>query len=231
MFCVAALRPRHRALLARLAARAPIAGGLLFYFVYVYLQYATSVAFNSLFLVYVATFALSAVTFFLNLRSIEVSRLATHISAHFPRRLFTSFTLVMSTALTVLWVGGRIIPSTLAGRFPDEFAGMTTLVSQALDLGMVVPLLLSTAVLLWQRSAWSYLLAGISMTFGFMMSITLPTWTAVPLVQSGQINLIEAAPFVLLCLVGLSIAGRLFWCVRSAGRSSRRDPLTRSLNR
>jgi hypothetical protein len=198
-------------------------GGLLFYFVYVYMQYATSVAFNSLFLVYVATFALSAVAFFLNLRSIEVSRLAMHMSARFPRWLFIGFTLVMSAALTVLWVGGRIIPYTLAGRFPDEIAGTTTLVSQAFDLGMVVPLLLSTAILLWQRSAWGYLLAGISMTFGFIMSITLPTWIAVPLVQSGQINLVEAAPFVLLCLIGLYIAGRFFWCVQEEQTRTTRE--------
>jgi hypothetical protein len=46
------------------------------------------------------------------------------------------------------------------------------------------------------------------------MSITLPAWVAVPLIQVGQINLIEAAPFTLLCLVGLFIAGRFFWSIQ-----------------
>jgi hypothetical protein len=46
------------------------------------------------------------------------------------------------------------------------------------------------------------------------MSITLPAWMAVPLIQAGQLNLIEAAPFTLLCLVGLYVAGRFFWCVQ-----------------
>ncbi len=154
--------------------------GMLFYFVYKYLMYAVMVAFNPLFLVYVAIFG---------------------------------FTLVMSAALIVLWLG-RIIPYTLAGRFPDEFAGMSTLVTQAFDLGMVVPLLLATAILLWRHSAWGYFIAGISLTFGFIMSITLPAWIAVPLIQAGQLNLIEAAPFTLLCLVGLNVAGRFFWCVQ-----------------
>ena len=187
--------------------------GMLFYFVYKYLMYAVMVAFNPLFLVYVAIFALSAVAFFLNLGGIEVSRLPAHMSARFPRWLFIGFTLVMSAALIVLWLG-RIIPYTLAGRFPDEFAGMSTLVTQAFDLGMVVPLLLATAILLWRHSAWGYFIAGISLTFGFIMSITLPAWIAVPLIQAGQLNLIEAAPFTLLCLVGLNVAGRFFWCVQ-----------------
>jgi hypothetical protein len=47
---------------------------LLFYFVYVYLQAATGDAFNPLFLVYVAIFALSAVAFFLSLPDWEASR-------------------------------------------------------------------------------------------------------------------------------------------------------------
>ncbi len=187
--------------------------GMLFYFVYKYLMYATMVAFNPLFLVYVAIFALSAVAFFLNLGGIEVSRLPAHMAARFPRWLFIGFTLVMSAALIVLWLG-RIISYTLSGRFPDEFAGLTSLVTQAFDLGMVVPLLLTTAILLWRHSAWGYLMAGISLTFGFIMSITLPVWIAVPLIQARQLNLIEAAPFTLLCLMGLYVAGRFFWCVQ-----------------
>jgi hypothetical protein len=183
-------------------------------------------AFNPVFLVYVAIFALSAVAFFLNLRGIEVARLPEHLSSRFPRRLFIGFTLVMSAALLLLWVGGRIIPYAIAGRFPDDLAGETTLVTQAFDLGTVVPLLLATAILLWRRSAWGYLLAGISLTFGFIMCITLPAWIAVPLVQSGQINLVEAAPFVLLCLVGLYIAGRFFWSVREEKVRSTREMAT-----
>ncbi len=188
-------------------------GGMLFYFFYKYMQYAVMLSFNPMFLVYVAIFAMSAVAFFLNLGGIKVSSLPAHISAHFPRWLFIVFTLVMSVALIVLWLG-RIIPYTLAGRFPDELAGLTTLVTQAFDLGMVVPLLLSTAVLLWRRSVWGYFLGGISLTFGFVMCITLPAWIAVPLIQAGQLNLIEAVPFLLLCLIGLFVAGRFFRSVQ-----------------
>ena len=119
----------------------------------------------------------------------------------------------MSAALLVLWLG-RIIPYTLAGRFPDELAGLTTLVTQAFDLGIVVPLLISTAVLLWRRSVWGYFLGGVSLTFGFVMCITLPAWIVVPLIQVGQMNLVEAVPFLLLCLIGLFVAGGFFWNVR-----------------
>ncbi|MFN8496669.1 MAG: hypothetical protein U0641_02350 [Anaerolineae bacterium] len=187
--------------------------GLLFYFTYQYLQYATMLAFNPLFLVYVAIFALSAVTFFIVLASIDVARLPSQISARFPRRLFIGYTFVMGAALILMWLG-RIIPYTLAGRFPDELAGMTTLVTQALDLGMVVPLMLATGILLWRRNAWGYFLAAVSLTFGFIMSVTIPAWIVVPLVQDGSINLVEASPFLLLCLIGLYVAVQFFRSVQ-----------------
>src|SRR5947207_3234217 len=58
------------------------------------------------------------------------------------------------------------------------------------------------------------LLGGISLTFGFVMCITLPAWIVVSLIQTGQMNLIEAVPFLLLCLIGLFVAGRFFWSVQ-----------------
>ena len=127
--------------------------------------------------------------------------------------LFIGFTFVMGAALILMWLG-RIIPYTLAGRFPDELAGMTTLVTQALDLGMVVPLMLATGVLLWRRNAWGYFLAAVSLTFGFIMSITIPAWIVVPLIQDGSVNPVEASPFLVLCLIGLYVAVQFFRSVQ-----------------
>lgn len=189
-------------------------GGLLFYLFYVYLMYATMVAFNRLFLVYVAIFALSPIAFALNLREIDVARLPAQIGARFPRRLCIGFTLALSTALTTLWLG-RIIPLMLTDRFPAEWIGVTTLETQALDLGLVVPLGLTTALLLWRRSAWGYLLASVTLTFGLLMCITIPAWIAVPLIEQGQINLIEASPLLLLSLLGLVIAGLFYHSVHA----------------
>jgi hypothetical protein len=77
------LLTRRRSLRGRL-----LLAGLLSYFFYVYLMYATMMAFNELFLVYVAIFALCGVAFLLNLAQIEVRRLPTRLAASFPRRVF-----------------------------------------------------------------------------------------------------------------------------------------------
>ena len=193
-------------------------GGLLcyffyVYFFYVYLMYATMMSFNRLFLVYVAIYSLSLVAFIMNLQDIDLSLLPTQISVRFPRRLFIGYTIVLSVALVLLW-SNLIVSILIPNQFPAELAGMNTLETQALDLGLIVPLALATGILLWRRSPWGYLLTGISITHGAMMFITIPTWIAVPLIQDGEINLIEAIPFLFLCLVGLALAVVFYWSVQ-----------------
>jgi len=188
-------------------------GGLLAYFFYVYLMYATMMAFNPLFLVYVAIFAFSLVGFFLNMSGIEVSRLPSYFPPRFPRIVFIIFSLALSVALVVLWIG-RIVPIMRTGRFPEELAGIATLETQALDLGLIVPLALSSAVLLWRRSPWGYFLTSAAITFGFMMFITIPAWIVVPLLQDGKANLAEAIPFFFLCLIGLVLVVLFYGNVR-----------------
>ncbi len=190
--------------------------GLLFYYFYVYLMATTGYAFNRLFLVYVAIFALSAVAFFLNLQGIDVTQLSGRVKAHFPRRLFIVFTFTIGILLTMLWAG-RIIPIMLNDRFPPEVIGLNTLVSHGIDLGMVVPLMLSTGILLWRRSSWGILLAGISLSYGLLMCISLPAFIAVPLIQDGKINILEASPLLVLCIAGLALSAIFFGNVREEG--------------
>ncbi|HVZ39450.1 MAG TPA: hypothetical protein VHI13_09245 [Candidatus Kapabacteria bacterium] len=185
--------------------------GLFFYFFYNYLMYATMTAFNPFFLVYVAIFALSSVAFLVNLGEIDVAGLPAAVTPHFPRRTFIAYSLGMGVMIALLWL--RLTVSIMAaGRFPAEIAGMNTLQTQAMDLGMIVPLTISAGLLLWRRRPWGYMLAAIVASFGLMMCIVLPAWIAVPLIQDGRIDLVEAVPFLAGCALGLTLA---IWLARS----------------
>lgn len=208
LFAVAIYQSQRNSLRGRL-----LLSGLLFYFFYVYIMAMTGYAFNRLFLIYVAIFALSAVAFFINLHGIDVARLPAKVSDRFPRRLFIGFTFVVSGILTFLWIG-RIIPIMVTDQFPSESAGLTTLVSQGIDLGIVVPLMLSAGILLWRRSPWGFLLTGVSLGYGLMMSITLPAFIVAPLIQDGKINFIEAIPFSVISLAALYLVVQFYRNVR-----------------
>ncbi len=205
-----------------LSARGSLRGrlllaGLLSYFFYVYLMYATMMAFNPLFIVYVAIFALSGVGFFINLSSIDVAGLPQKMGPRFPRRVFAVFSLVVGAMLVFLWMG-RIVPMTISNAFPPELAGLSTLEPQALDLGLLVPLALASGILLLRRSPWGYFLIAVMITHGFMMFISVPSWIVVPLIQDGAVNAFEASPFLLVSLLGLFLT---VWFYRNVpGRSA-----------
>lgn len=183
--------------------------GMLFYFFYTYIQLMAMYAFNMMFLVYVAIYALSAVAFFIHILTIDVERLPLHVSDRFPRRLFIGYAFFVAFMLVLLW-SARIVPILQTGKFPPELAGLITLETQGFDLGMVVPLMVSAAILLWKKNPIGYLLAGISLSYGLMMSIVLPAWIVVPLIQDGKTNLLEALPFGVICIVGIFLAGLFF---------------------
>jgi hypothetical protein len=178
--------------------------GLLAYFWYVYLGTVMMTAFNNLFLVYVAVIALTIVAFVLNIKDIKVPALPTRFSERFPRKTFVGFFLLLAVVLLVLWLS-RIVAVMRTGLFPEEYAGMLTLGSQALDLGLLVPLSLGTAALLMRKSAWGYLLASVCMPFGLLMFISIPLWATVPLIQDGKANLFEAVPFYSISLFGIGL--------------------------
>jgi hypothetical protein len=192
--------------------------GLLSHFFYVYLMYATMMAFNRLFLIYVAIFALCGVAFILNLAEIEVPELPMRLSTSFPRRVFAGYMILLAAMPVVLWMG-RIVPMLASNRFPPELAGLSTLEPQALDLGLIVPLSLAGGILLWRRSAWGYFLAAVGITHGFMMFLAIPAWIAAPLLRAGAFRPLEAGPFLALCLVGLFLAALFYRNVK--GKSER----------
>jgi hypothetical protein len=187
--------------------------GMLFYFFYVYLMVMTMDSFNFLFLDYVAIFALSAVGFFMNLQKIDIARLPEQVSKKFPRGWLIGFSFAFSAVLVFLWLG-RIVPIMISGQFPAELAGLTTMTTQGFDLGLLVPLGISTGVLLLRRSPLAYLLSGIVLSYGLLMFITIPAWIVVPLVQDGNLNLVEASPFTVLSLIGIAFFVLFFRSVK-----------------
>lgn len=200
LFLLASIAALRNSLRGRL-----LLGGLLAYFFYVYLSCVMMYAFNNLFLVYVAIFALSMVAFALNADRIGIEKLPTRMRQRFPRRLFIGYALALALALIVLWLG-RIVPIMRTGLLRAEYAGLHTVGSQALDLGLLVLLAVATAQLLIKRSAWGYYLCSVAMALGLMMFISIPAWITVPLIQDGKTNLFEAIPFFILSLAGIALA-------------------------
>lgn len=212
-FILALWFARRGSLRGRLAV-----AGLSLYFAYAYLMWATLV-FNALFLVYVGIFGLGLVNLFLYLAQIDPVEVREHMSPRFPRRFFAGFAFASGGIITVLWTL-RIVEIMRSGHFPPELIGLTALETQALDLGLIVPLSIASGWLLLKDHPWGYVLTALQLTFGFIMFLTIPAWIVVPLVQDGKLNLVEAAPFLALCAVGFVLVGLFLRNLREGPRAA-----------
>jgi hypothetical protein len=176
--------------------------GTLGYFLYAYTSMTFLAAYNQLFLIYVALFSLSLFALILTLMTIELETLPGHFSAKLPRRTIAGFLSALSGFLILAWLG-RIVPSLLDGGVPVGLENSTTLVIQALDLGIIVPLAVIAAVLLLQGKAWGYLLTSVVMVKGFSMLIALCAMLVGMLITGVQVSLVELLVFPILAVIGI----------------------------
>ncbi|TFH00851.1 MAG: hypothetical protein E4H13_06415 [Calditrichales bacterium] len=193
--------------------------GTLGYFLYTYASYSFLSAFNQLFLLYVALFSLSLFAFILTLMSIKVSDLPGRFSEKMPRRTIAVFMIVIGTFLILAWLG-RIVPSLINGGIPVGLESYTTLVIQALDLGVIAPVCILGAVLLLKKHPWGYLLAALMLLKGLTMLIAI-TAMVLAMVRAGvEVAAFELVFFPSFMLVNLVLVLRLLTHVVEAEKGA-----------
>lgn len=141
--------------------------GLLGYAFYQYLMYATTWALGPLFPLFIALYAASLAGIVWIVSTIPLASLAAAFGERFPRRGMAILSGTMGLVLVAMWASR--IAAGLRGE-ARVLEGMTTLVVQALDLGLVVPLCLWTAVTAWRARPIGYLLSAVLVVKGLAMA-------------------------------------------------------------
>jgi hypothetical protein len=191
--------------------------GTLGFFLYTYASMAFLTAYNELFLVYVALFSLSLFAFVLAMMSIDVADLPRHFSPQTPRRAIAAMLYFVAAFLTLAWLG-RIIPPLLNGTIPP-LDNTTTLVIQALDLGVIVPAAFLSATLLLKRNPWGYLL-GTVVVMKFLTMGAAVSMMGVMMARRGvPVTIIETVIFPAIVLINLYLAVRLLRSIDSSTTS------------
>ncbi|MBI1277736.1 MAG: hypothetical protein GC179_06375 [Anaerolineaceae bacterium] len=203
---------------AWLAFRGSLRGQLLLtgtfgFFLYTYLSMSMLTSFNPLFLVYVALFAFSLYAFVLSMMSFDLATLSQHFSQDLPRRWIAGLLFVIAAFLSMAWLGKIAQP--LVQNQTADLQNTTTMVIQAMDLGLVVPLAVIAGILLLRRSAWGYLLASVfvlkAITLGLAVSAMAINMSVAGVPESLGIMI----PFLGITAVNLVIAVVLLRNVRT----------------
>jgi hypothetical protein len=136
--------------------------GALAYMLYTWASYALMLYFNELFLVYVALFGLSLFTFVGGVLRLNPRAVKDRLAGRLPVRTTSGYLAAISLFFAAAWLS-EVVPATLRGAAPESvrLAAIPTNVIHVLDLAVLLPAALLTAVWLWQRRDWGYVLAGV----------------------------------------------------------------------
>jgi hypothetical protein len=194
-----------------------VAGGLLGYFLYMYLEYAVTWAFGPLFVPFVAIYAASLVGLVGIAVLVAGDGLEDRFTGQFPRRAWAALSIGMSGLLTIMWAG-RIAQAS-SGAIAGMLHGETTMTVQALDLGLVVPIsLLIAAGALRRHPVGLAAAAAYSVTFVAMSAAIVAMMLSASIVN-GELQLPPIVMFGAACLAGAVVALRMHASIRpSAAR-------------
>ena len=178
--------------------------GTLGFFLYTYISMAFLAAFNPLFLVYTALYSLSLFAFILSMMSFDLETLPKHFSERLPRKWIAGLLFFVGGFLALAWLGRVLLP-TLGNQTP-LLENATTMVIQAMDLGLILPLVVLGGVLISRRSAWGYLLASVALMKGMTMGIAVSAMGVNMAMQGVPDSLGILTPFMVITLLNLVMA-------------------------
>lgn len=200
--------------LARGTLRARLfALGVLAYLFYQYLMYSVAWAFGPLFLLFVVIFALSLVAIVRILTTINMEELDSRTGPRFPALGMGIFSLAMAALLIIMWMA-RIVAA-MNGKINGVLLGQTTLVVQALDLGLVVPLAVFTGVTALRRRRIGYLLSSVVAIKGAAMAAAICAMLIAARIVEGALETVPFVIFAAAAAVALWLAFRVYRSVQA----------------
>jgi hypothetical protein len=178
--------------------------GTLGFFLYTYVSLAFLVSFNAFFLVYTALYSLSLFAFILSMMSFDLETLPEKFSERLPRGWIAGLLFLIGAFLLLAWLR-RILPPILQDQTP-LLENATTMVIQAMDLGLILPLAVLAGILLLRRSAWGYLLASVALMKGMTMGIAVSAMGINMILQGAPQGTEALIPFLVFTLLMLIMA-------------------------
>ncbi len=132
--------------------------GALAFMLYNYASISLSASFIHIFLLYVVLFSASLFAFCELLRSFDVRALSARFSDQLPRRFIGGYMIASGLVTTTVWLIPQII-WVVDNEPPERLDNATTMVTDVLDLGIIVPLTIISGVLLLRRDLRGYFVA------------------------------------------------------------------------
>ncbi len=130
------------------------------YFFYYGASLGLVVAYNNLYLVYLALFSASFFAFILSLTMFDLPALSASIAPRLPAREMAIFMFVVGIGMAFIWLSD-VIHALNNGGAPEALGVNISLITYTLDVGIIAPSALLAGFLLLRRAPLGILLTGV----------------------------------------------------------------------
>jgi len=183
--------------------------GMLVYFLYTAIHMAFTAMYNLLFPVYILYLSASFFAFVLAITSIDRGELAALISDRLPRRGLAALCILAGVVVLFVW-GLDVVTAIFAGRPPAIIGPYTTMVTHAVDMGIIAPTAFVAATGVLRRTPLGYLLATVCMVLLSSIGLAIIGQTVVQL-SSGVV--FTLAQYVIYIGSFLALSAAAVWQV------------------
>jgi hypothetical protein len=151
---------------------ATVLTGVLAFFTYYYVSATFATAQNRLFPLYVAAASLAGFALVVVVRRLDPGRIAADLPSRPGRKALAIYLLAVAAALTLAWLPDLVI-TTITGDIAAKVGPYTSSVTDALDLGLVVPVAVIAAVQLLRGRPEGSVLALVMLVINVCIGILL----------------------------------------------------------
>ena len=192
--------------------RGSLRGGLLLtsmlaYFLYNSISLAFGAAYNSILLLYIASFSLSFFALVIAFQCIDLDTLKARTSPRLPRVWIAVFLFIAGLSV-LIWLMDIVVALT-SGGVPPILGPYTTEVTYVLDLAIILPTAYLAGVLLLRRSPWGTLLASILITVNATIGLAVASQSIMQaldgIILAPAQYAAYVAPFVTLSLIAIGL--------------------------
>jgi hypothetical protein len=182
--------------------------GMLAFFTYYFVSMVFGTAQNRLFPLYVAAASLAGFGLAFVTSRLDVNEIATAVPAPPQRGALAAYLIAVAAALTLAWLPGMIMTA-VTGTIAEAVGPYTSATTEALDLGLVVPIAVIAAVQLLTQRPMGRVLALIMLVVNVCIGVVLMAQGVAQLVSGVPLTVGEIVTKMLTFAALTLIAGGL----------------------
>jgi hypothetical protein len=174
--------------------------GTVGYFLVTYLFYTVMGMYNELFLLYVALMGLSFFTLLTILFGMDLNTIQDHFNTKTPIKGAGIFLLLNTVMIGMMWLQVVLPPLLDGSLYPKELQHYTTLIVQGLDLGLLLPLCVVSAVLFIRKKPLGFMAVPVYLVFlSILMTALLAKIIGMSLIGVDAGPALVIIPIILIC--------------------------------